>query len=650
MGGIVLAIRDIYLSGDGNDALDGRTWANRVRTFRRARQIASGILAPDQVSFVIGQFNMARAAQFNQQLGKGIGDTFGDVPDGWLMRAQNPNLPWHFTDLDVLNQSADFVQVFRNGTTYNAATANCLNVTNNNGVPSGQATGIWVTTRDVADANKPLYRVARVWRGGNPLTIDSVTAFPSAYDPYNEIWEARRFETLGQDETHIWTQLTPTELDLTQGWWPAQADNPLPSAPPPDDGRLFVFCPKGNPATVWGGVTVLTQRSAGAGVVLELGFLTIQQSAGWHVDETIRAIGGGIGAFKIRGGCANGRFEARVDVMTPHFPVVDLNPHRKFDDPNFLFDTFTALEVSPRWDMRVVGKPYFEIDPKHGTGQSDALRIAGTARVNGLLVRGRTSSSAAELCYVRDPVHNAIHLDGQSLENMTVERDFSVYLGGSQYQRAFGGGGDASAFRNITLGGRVYGQRAPSQIWGGSNVQIVGLEFHYGGQLIPASPDNVARYPSRFSNEDREFTNVHPDGKNRDAAGLVVSVRGTLEVRDCVFDAVHGPAIQLCSIDGSSVRQRQSGDSCIVENCTFVNSAVPGSQRTAVFVDDRGDAGGGVHLINNAAVGYPAGAGGQWTDDGFNRDPIRLEDMHLTGPMVAENVGWQRLAFANCYG
>jgi hypothetical protein len=642
-----LAIRDIYLSGDGNDALDGRTWTNRVRTFRRARDLASQVPATDQVSFVIGQFNMARAVSFNQQLGKGIGDF--DVPDGWVMRAQNPNLPWHFTDLDVLNQPADFVQVFRNGTTYNAATANCPHVTNNNGVPSGQATGIWVTTRDVADANKPLYRVVRVWRGGNPLTIDSVTAFPSAYDPYNEIWEARQFDTLGQDETHTWTQLSPPDTTTPAETWPTAATNPLPSAPPPDGGRLFVFCPKGNPATVWGGVTVLTQRSAGAQNVNELGFLTIQQSTGWHVDETIRAIGGGVGAFKIRGGCTDGRFEARLDVMTPHYPVLDLNPHRRLSD-NVLIDTFTAIEVSPRWDMRVVGKPYYEFDPKHGQGQSDALRLAGTARVNGLLVRGRTSSSAAELCYVRDSVHNAIGLGGQTVNNMVVERDFSVYLGGSQYQRAFGGGGDATAYSNITISGRVYGQRAPTQIWGGTNVQIVGLEFHYGQPLIPASPDNSPTYPSRFTDEDRPFTNAHPDGKNRDPAGLVVSVRGTLEVRDCVFNAVHGPGLQLCSIDGSSVRPRQAGDTCTVTNCTFINSAVPGSQRTAVFVDDRGDAGGGVHLRNNVAVGYPASAGGQWTDDGFNRDPIRLEDMHLTGPMVAENVGWQRLPFASCFG
>jgi hypothetical protein len=635
MEGVVLAIRDIYLSGDGNDALDGRTWANRVRTFTRARQLASQVAATDQVSFVIGQFNMARAANFSQRLGKGIGDF--DVPDGWLMRAHNPNLPWHFTDLDVLSQPADFVQVYRSGATYNAATANCPNVTNNNGVPSGLATGIWVTTRDVADAAKPLYRVARVWRGGNPLTIGSVTAVPSAYDPYNEIWEAQRFETLGQDETHLWTQLTPTEV------WPAEADNVPPSSPPPDGGRLFVFCPKGNPATTWGGVTVLTQWSAGAAVVFELGFLTIQQSAGWHVDETIRAIGGGVGAFKLRGGCADGRFEARLDVMTPHYPVVDMIPHATFN-------TFTAIEVSPRWDMRVVGKPYYEVDPRHSTGRSDALRMASTARVNGLLVRGRTSSSAAELCYVRDSVHTAIGLGGETLENVVVERDFSVYLGGSQYQRAFGGLGDPATVRNITIGGRVYGQRTPSQLWGGSNVRIIGLEFHHGQQMIPASPDGVSRYPSRFTDEERPFTNDHPDGKNRDAIGLVVSVHGTLEVRDCVFDAVHGPGLSLCSLDGGSVRPRQPGDTCVVENCTFVNSAVPGSQRTAVLVDDRGDTGGGVHLRNNVAVGYPANAGGQWTNNGYDRNPIRLEDMHITGPMVAENVGWQRLAFANCYG
>ena len=45
----------------------------------------------------------------------------GATPD----RAHNPDLPWHFTDLDVLNQTSNFVQVYRNGTTHNAATAGC---------------------------------------------------------------------------------------------------------------------------------------------------------------------------------------------------------------------------------------------------------------------------------------------------------------------------------------------------------------------------------------------------------------------------------------------------------------------------------------------------------------------------------------------
>jgi hypothetical protein len=631
-----VAVRDIFVSGDGVDTADGTTWNTRVRTFTRARALASGVSAPDTVRFVIGQFVMARQANFGQQLGKGIG-TNSNVPDGWSMTARDPNLPWHFTDLDVLNQPSDFVQVFLSGASdYNANTAGCPNIRNNGGTNAGQPTGIWVTTRNVAGVNQPQYRVIRVWRGGRPLTIGSLTAVPSAYDPYNEIWEARSFATLGLDDTHTWTQLTPPEV------W-QEDDDPDP-VPTPIGGRLFVFSPKGNPAssTVWGGITLLTQWSAGATGVLDLGLLTIQESSDWHVDETIKAVGGGYGAFKIRGGCARGRFEARVDVMTPYQPVVDLRAHSAAD-------TFTAIEVSPRWDMRVVGKPYYEIDNAHGTGASDALRIAGNARVTGLLIRGRTSGTG-ELCYVRDPGHTAIGRAnpgaGVILDGLTVERDFSVYLGGMQYQRAFGINGDSNRVRNCTLSGRVYGQRTPSQITG--NVRVVGLEFHYGQQMIPASPDGVANYPSRFNDGERPFANAHPDGKNRDCVGLVVAIDGTIELRDCVFNAVHGPGLR---VGASVVPDLAAGDDCLVENCTFINSAVPASQRTAVLVDVRNDAAKAVRLRNNGAVGYAAG--GQWTTTGFNRNTVRLEDLHLPqpgGPKVAENVGWQRLAFANCFG
>jgi hypothetical protein len=628
-----VAIRDIFVSGDGVDSADGTTWNTRVRTFTRARAIASGILAPDRVRFVVGQFNMKGQANFGQQLGKGIG-TGSDVPDGWSMTARDPNLPWHFTDLDVLNQTSDFVQVFLSGANdYNANTAGCPNIRDNSGTNAGAPTGIWVTTRNVA-GTRPEYRVIRVWRGGRPLTIGSLTAVPSAYDPYNEIWEARSFATLGLDETHSWTQLTPTEV------W-QEDDDPAP-VPTPIGGRLFVFSPKGNPAlsTVWGGITLLTQWSAGAVGVLDLGLLTIRQSNDWHVDETIRAMGGGFGAFKIRGGCTGGRFEARVDVGTPYQPLVDLRAHPGFD-------TFNAIEVSPRWDLRVVGKPYYEIDNMHSTGASDALRIAGNSRVTGLLIRGRTSG-AGELCYVRDPGHTAIGraqpAAGVILDGLTVERDFSVYIGGMQYQRAFGINGDSNLVRNCTLGGRVYGQRTPSQITG--NVQVVGLEFHYGQQMIPASPDGVPNYPSRFNNGVRPFANVHPDGKNRDAAGLVVTIDGTIAVRDCVFNAVHGPGLRV----GASVAPG-TGDACVVENCTFINSAVPDSQRTAVLVDVRNSAAGAVRLRNNTAVGYAAG--GQWTTTGFNRNTVALENLQVAqpnGPGVIENVGWVRQAFAACYG
>ncbi|HWG98905.1 MAG TPA: hypothetical protein VNV66_06190 [Pilimelia sp.] len=621
------------MSGDGNDALDGARWEDRVKTFSRARALVRDVRFPNQVRFLIGQFNMSRGTGFGQQLGTGTAGGL-DIADGWSMRAVDPGLPWHFTDLDVLNAPADFVKVYRetNGS-YNAHTADCPDIENNNGAPRGAFTGIWVTARDVAGP-APLYRVARVWRGGNPLTINSRSAVPSAYDPYNEIWEARDFSTLGNDETHVWTQLSPGTPTTPREEWPASAG----LTPPPKGRRVYLYCPKSNPATVWGGITILSQWSAGA-QGRDLGLMTIQASNGWHVEESVRAIGGGIIAFNVLGNCTDGRFEARLDVMSPYYPVVELAARGTAD-------SFTAIEVSPRWDMRVVGKPYYEFDPKHTTGRSDALRIAGNANVRGLLVRGRTTDGAP--CYVRDPGHGAvvraIPSAGKVLEELVIERDFSVYMGGMQYQRAFGITGDRNSVKNCTIGGRVYGQSAPTQIDG--DVRIIGLEIHHGHQLIPAAPDGVSGYPSRFNDQTRVWNNLSTNGKNRDAAGLVVTMSGAIEVRDCVFNSVHGPGVIVQHSGAVPV------GSCIVANCTFVNSAVPDSEQTAVLIDTRNDASPAIRLVDNLAVGYRSDGGAQWTSNGNTRTPIALEDLKTAtpGPKIAENTGWQRGDFTTCIG
>ncbi|GAA3865438.1 hypothetical protein GCM10022243_34500 [Saccharothrix violaceirubra] len=625
-----MAVRDIFVGGDGEDSRGGLTWADRVRTFDRARRIAAGVGGP--VAFVVGQFVMAREAYFGQRLGKGIEAGY-DVPDGWTMRAYDPELPWHFTDLDVLDAPGDFVQVFKDGNTHNANTSIPVGdkepvptIADNRGVPTGRPTGVWISTRDVANADKPLFRVVRVWRGGRALTFGDRAAVPSAYDPYNEVWEARSFETLGSDGTHTWTQLTPGEK-----WG---------TAPAPASGRLSVFSPHGNPVDQWGGITVLAHRSAG-GNGMDLGLLTVRQSSGWRIDESVKVIGGGLAAFKIRGGCADGRIEAKVDVFSPYYPVVDLDPHTGFD-------TFTGLEISPRWDLRVTHKPYYEIDAAHSTGQSDALRITSGARVAGLLVRGRTTGGTP--CYVRDPGHSAVGRPvpaaGVVLDGLVVERDFAVYLGGLQYQRAFVVNGGHDTVRNCVISGRVYGQRTPSQLTGG--IKVVGAEFHHGRQMIPAAPDGSFRYPSRFDDRTRDFSHQHPDGKNRDAIALEITMDGKAEVRGCVFDASHGAALNLTKVTGFDATR----DGCLVTGCTFVTGTQPGSLPVAVLVDDRGDAGTGVRLRDNVAVGYPASGGAQWTPtgaDGKVRTAIRLEDLATGGPRVAENSGWVRQAFATCY-
>jgi hypothetical protein len=375
-----------------------------------------------------------------------------------------------------------------------------------------------------------------------------------------------------------------------------------------------------------------------------LGFLTIRQSNGWHVDESIKAIGGGAGAFKIRADCQDGRFEARVDVMTPYLPVLDLQ-HLTVGATTH--SAFTAIEVSPRWDMRVVGKPYYELDRKHDTGGSDALRIGHNGNFHGLLIRGRTSTSG-QLCYVRDPGHSAIGRPNPSLtgtvDSLVVERDFSVYLGGMQYQRAFALNGDSQNLTNCTISGRIYGQRTPSQIMG--NVQVIGAEFHYGQQKIPAAADNNAVYPNRFNGTVHTFDNGNANGKNRDAEGLVVFFNGIVEVRDCVFNAVHGPALFILTTGSLKLDPNRI---CRVQNCNFINSGAPESMKIAFLIDTRNGAPGATHVVDNVAVGYADTGGAAWTSTGNTWQTIRPEDLG-TAAGVAENAGWQRAAFAACFG
>ncbi|WP_437620297.1 hypothetical protein [Sorangium sp. So ce1151] len=649
-----MSIVDIYVSGDGNNAANGSSWSNRVQTFTRARQIAAGVGAGNVPRFVVGQFDMSLGASspvaYSQRLGTGI--DANNVPHGWLMTAHDPSLPWHFRDHRVIGNANDFAQVYTNdgGATFNVQKSGrtIVGMTDNGGTPAGVGTGVWAVT--LASSSVPVVastgdyaaRVDRVWRGGSPATLSSPTAYLSSQDPFNELWEAQDFTTLGKDGTHAWTQMSVGEA------WPTGTFGP-------GSNVLFVYSPKGNPATVWGGVTVLVRRGtflSGPGYIM---LLSIENSNGWAVDSTVRFLGGVYSAVQVSGNCDGWALEPTVEAGSFSYPNVSFKALSSGTQR-----TFSNFKIAPRIDMKVWGKPYYPIDASHSEGSADAIQLLAAGGIfTGGVVRGRTA--AGEPCYVRDPAHSAIGRGvpsgGADINGFVIESDLSVHCGSMQYQRAYVFNGDKTNLRNITIGGKIYNQRTPTQLDG--DVNVVGIEFHNANPMIPAHPDadQTGLYKGRFSvGQTRNFASTHPNGKNRDGIMLAMNVTGRQAVIGCVFNGTHAAGLSAGKVVGGTNATPGADEALVVARNTFVNRADSRAEQCAVLVDARASFGQAMRCINNAAVGYPPGGGAQHVErDGYYRWSGPLESLGQPfvdggannvkgsdGAGLAENVGWKR--------
>ena len=141
------------------------------------------------------------------------------IPNTLEVRMQpwNPAAAYHSTDARLLSSTADFTDL---------------------------GAGIWRTSTTFAVAGL-VNKGVRVWRAGS-------AGINAMQNPDHELFEAASYADLGADESRCWTQVDSGST------WGASDTTPTTFA---GMRTIYVYSPKGNPATVWGGLVILTQES-----------------------------------------------------------------------------------------------------------------------------------------------------------------------------------------------------------------------------------------------------------------------------------------------------------------------------------------------------------------------------------------------------
>jgi hypothetical protein len=539
-------------------------------------------------------------------------------------------------------------------------------------------TGCWVTVAEVQSfAYDSTFRVPRVWVGGTSIATGQ-TAEPSCWSPYNEIFESKTFGTLGQDDSSSQTTLGPNETwldnasaittrttqacsftgsittttltvtawasgpplavgqavngtgvttgttisgitsawDGTSGTYTVSTSQSASSTAMTGNARqtrLFVYQPAGNPATIWGGISFNYRRALFSGYQVAL--LSVQDSNGWTIDSSVKVMGGSLGTIIVYGNCDSWVFEPEVNCFSQFMPVIYFGTSNAGANK-----AISNAAIAPAYDQRLRGRPYYEIDKGHDTGASDLIQFTISVNFSNVTIKGKAQAgaNAGRASYFSEPGHACIARPAGgagTITNLVVEPHVECRAGGGQYQRYIVLNTGANII-SATIGGRVFGQLAPSQLEG--NFKTVGLEYHSGGQLIPASPEGVTPYASRFVNggTGRAYANNHPNGKNRDCVFLSVIVNGKQEVVDCVFDGPQGSGLYVqCASPPDGVSQL-----CIISRNVFIKKGHRNTIPCAITLDGRNSLGAGVMLINNTVVGYPANLEVEHIEmDGFYR-------------------------------
>lgn len=761
-----MARQTIFVSGDGNNANDGSTWALRKQSFASAITAAGSNI----IDFVVGQFQLAEGPSTYAHRLVGVGGG-GSLQDGWTMRAATAaemglgsDVYWNFTDIQTRNVAGDWVQVFRldcaftgsiSGTTLtvSAVASGSLAVgsvisgggtlpatvitalgtgTGGTGtytvamsqtVGSGSLTGlgyfanytgtaqmgltasasigastagatalgIWVTTTEIHSFAPwdTFYSVPRVWIGGNSMAALQTTE-PSCWSPFNEIFEAQQFSTLGKDDSSSWTQMAPNENFVT-----GNGDTRNCSVSNQFTGSIsgttltVTAQASGNPITVGqiitgsgvtngtaitgvttafngavnGVYTVSASQTVGSitmtgncrqnrlfvyspngnpatawGGVTYMSraawfttngyayLLAIEGSNNWTIDSSVKFLGGGLGVVRIRGNCDSYKFEASQDCVSQYTTAIDITEISTNK-------TNSNGRIAPRINQRVRIRPYYEIDTAHGTGASNFVNFSIGCDITNLTIasRAQAGAKAGVLSYMIEPGHAGIArpVGGAGvLTNLVVEPHVEFRMGGSQYQRAIVLNTGAQ-IASATISGRVYGQSAPTQLAG--NCRVVGMRFHNGVPRIMACPEGLTAYPNRFAigGAGRTYNNGNPNGKNRDCYFLNMTVDGKQEVVDCLFDGCQATALYFENVASPPDGVNQV---CVVSRNVFIAKCDLLAMTYALNIDARNSLGAGLKFINNILVGYPSGLeAGHVEMDAF---------YHFIGPVESLGLAW----------
>jgi len=592
-----MPFKDYYIGPTGSNSNNGQSYANRVQTWPKMNQLIASENPPginDTVRIFVDAFDFSSNGAFGY-FGNFTNNNVAanatisvQCANGILITAYDPTANWHFSDIRTLTNTADFTDL---------------------------GGGIWRTSTTFVTAGLS-NKAVRVWRCATSLTDKRLAVL----DPDNELFEAASYATLGDNESHAWTQVDSGNT------WGTSDTTPTSFAAM---RTLYLYSPKGNPATVWGGIAVLTQEGFH-------NFMRIQGLDNWTLDDSIKCLGGGQYAFRLNGG-SNWRFEPQILATSPYRPAVAVN-----EGPLNTTAELQNCTLAPRIDALIKDRPFYPFESGHHNGGfNDLVQFGTNACVRNIRFAAKSTSGLQS--HIRGANHSAIArgVGGSGyIHGLTIEPEFLFDGSGQQYSRAFAFNGTGTSLTGLDIGGRVYNMRAPDQIHGSGFVR--NYKSFNRLPMIPAARNAannsglVTSYTSRFGGQTRNYGNALADGKWWDAQCLAIynsgaNVRfGHLSVVDCEFDAPMGPAVAVTTDATPAASQ-----SVTVANCLFRRGSSPGEVGVAVQIDTRNSCANAVRLINNTEIGGMQNA----TFNGADRVKVSVD-----GLVCAVNTGWKSYA------
>lgn len=401
--------------------------------------------------------------------------------------------------------------------------------------------------------------------------------------------------------------------------------------------RMYVHC-VGNPASVWGGVTIHTREAQYFGLYLKC-------MRGVTVSPDLKFLGGIAGNMAAIDNCEDVLYEARHDATSILDNTVGLVTNNTYG----ALTENRRITIAPAYDSTSGDDwPGWVNVGEHSYGSSDMLQFTNLAVVKDITVKEKASNGRQS--YFINPRHTAIGNSGTFGETrrLIVEPGVIFRGGAHEYQRAFGLNGVASNFTDWIIGGQVSGMSAPDQI-GGSGV-MRGLVKWNNRPMYPSAVDGSNLITDRWGfTRTWNFAYDATIAKYMNASMTFPQYAGTdtgnVLVIECDFEC-WGIALQWALPAILSPTPRLTVTKTVFRRGPL---AVP-AFKDVINIGTSGNPGQYINFVDNVVIGD--GIKGQvGTPISFTR--YELPDMAAGGVLGANgfaiNTGWQYYPTQDAY-